>query len=52
MCLCVYMYEQQSVFYVRFQKKKNRVGAICMGLMHGTAQCQQEQYNMVVKAMS
>ena len=27
-------------------------GAICMGLMHSTPQRQQEQHNMVVKAMS
>lgn len=31
---------------------KKQSGAICMGLMHGTAPSQQEQYNTVVKAMS
>lgn len=27
-------------------------GAICMGLMHSTQPCQQEQHNMVVKTTS
>ena len=49
-CICM---SSGVCFMCAFKKKeKNRVGAICMGLMHGTAQCQQEQYNAVVKAMS
>lgn len=42
--LCVFMYEVGSV--------SKESGAICMGLMHSTRQHQQEQHNMVVKAMS
>lgn len=48
MCVCIYMYEV-GIVRVCFKKKSE---AICMGLMHSTPQCQQQQYNTVVKAMS
>lgn len=53
MCVYVCICMRWGVFGCAFKKKKkNKCGAICMGLMHSTPQSQQEQYNTVVKAMS